>query len=43
MDNLEQPMIKESFLLAFGRNHMLFATEQQNFLSSWVLLQLISQ
>lgn len=40
MDNPEQQMIKKSFLLAFGRYHMLFATEQQNFLSSCALLRL---
>lgn len=43
MDNPQQRMIKKSSLLAFGKNHMLFATEQQNFLSSGVLLQLIMQ
>lgn len=43
MDNPEQQMIKKSFLLALGRYHMLFATEQQNFLSSYVLLRLILQ
>lgn len=41
VDNPEQQMIKKSFLVAFGRCHMLFATEQQNFLSSCVLLRLI--
>lgn len=43
VDNPEQQMIKKSFLLALGRYHMLFATEQQNFLSSYVLLRLILQ
>lgn len=37
MDNPGQQMIKKSFLLAFGKYHMLFATEQQTFLSSGVL------
>lgn len=43
MDNPQQQMIKKSFLLALGRYHMLFATEQQNFLSSYVWLRLILQ
>ena len=41
VDNPEQQMIKKSFLLALGKCHMLFATEQQNFLSSCVLLRLV--
>lgn len=43
MDNPKQRMIKKPSLLALGKNHMLFATEQQNFLSSGVLLRLIMQ
>lgn len=43
MDNPKQRMIKKPSFLAFGKNHMLFATEQQNFLSSGVLLRLIMQ
>ena len=41
VDNPKQQMIKKSFLLALGKCHMLFATEQQNFLSSCVLLRLM--
>lgn len=43
MDNPEQPMIKKSFILALQKYQMLFATEQQNVLSSCALLRLVLQ